>query len=191
MHSRTSSTHDPLRGDSARSDELILVDPLDRPIGTATKERAHWESLLHRAFSVVLLREHEGRMQTLLARRATCKYHAAGLWGNSCCSHPRAGEDLADAAHRRVREELGCGMSGAHEIGSFVYRAAFSNGLAEYEYDHVLLATIDGPLAPRIDEVDAIWWVDAAQLSELLLEYPRIFAPWALTVLPMALAHMA
>lgn len=81
-------------------------------------------------------------------------------------------------------------MGEAHEIGSFVYRAAFSNGLAEYEYDHVLLATIDGPLVPRIDEVDAIWWVDATQLSQLLCEYPRIFAPWALTVLPMALEHM-
>lgn len=190
MSRSTNASHDPLFADSARNDKLVLVDPLDHAIGTATKERTHWEGLLHRAFSVVLLREHDGATQVLLARRAACKYHAAGLWGNSCCSHPRVGEDLVSAAQRRMQEELGCTMRNVREIGSFVYRAAFANGLTEYEYDHVLLATLDGELAPRVDEVDATWWVDADELSRLLRTIPTAFAPWALTVLPMALAEL-
>lgn len=190
MDKMTSASDDPLYADLSRNDELILVDPLDHAIGSATKERAHWEGMLHRAFSVVLTREHDNTTQVLLARRAACKYHAAGLWGNSCCSHPRASEDLVCAARRRVHEELGCSMTDAREVGSFVYRAAFSNGLTEYEYDHVLLAAIEGKLQPHVNEVDAVWWVNTKKLSQLLCEHPTIFAPWALTVLPMALAHL-
>lgn len=187
----TPHTPDPLRDDPGRGDELILVDPWDLPVGTASKEVAHQEGLLHRAFSVVLTRTRLGRTEVLLARRAGGKYHAAGLWANSCCSHPRDGESILVAAHRRVREELGCGMgSDVREIGSFVYRAAFSNGLVEYEFDHVLLATPTSALTPRLSEVDATWWVDADKLGQLLRTQPGIFAPWAITVLPLALAHL-
>lgn len=48
---------DPLAGDPARDDKLVLVDGLDREVGTATKLQAHVEGLLHRAFSVVLVRD--------------------------------------------------------------------------------------------------------------------------------------
>ena len=77
--------------------------------------------------------------EVLLARRALGKYHSAGLWANSCCSHPRAGEKLLYAAYRRVHEELGCDAQGLREVGFFVYRAAFANGITEHEYDHVLV----------------------------------------------------
>ncbi len=36
-------------------DLLILVDSLDRPIGTAGKADAHRKGLLHRAFSVFIV----------------------------------------------------------------------------------------------------------------------------------------
>ena len=176
-----------LANDPARLDELVLVDALDREIGAATKEVAHMEGLLHRAFSVVIIREVNGETQVLLARRASCKYHCAGLWGNSCCSHPRVGEDLMQEAYRRVPEELGCAVRNLREIGSFMYRAEFANGLAEYEYDHVLVGSLEGEVAPPVDEVDAVWWVTAPKLVELLTSQPDLFAPWARTVLPMVL----
>ena len=80
---------DALANDPARNDRLILTDASDRSIGTATKEQAHRQGLLHRAFSVLLFRETETGREYLLSRRATEKYHSAGLWANSCCSHPR------------------------------------------------------------------------------------------------------
>jgi isopentenyldiphosphate isomerase len=44
----------------------------------------------------VQLRDRSGRL--LLQKRHIGKYHSGGLWSNTCCSHPRPGEDTAAAA---------------------------------------------------------------------------------------------
>ena len=181
----------PFATDAARDDELILVDALDRPLGQASKERCHREGLLHRAFSIVLVRDGAAGPELLLARRAPGKYHSSGLWANSCCSHPRAGERLMDAVERRVPEELGVRAQGLREIAAFVYRADFKDGLAEFEYDHVLLGACEGALAPEPTEVDATRWVGADELALELAEHPERFAAWAISVLPLALAALA
>ena len=181
--------HTALENDPARNDALILVDGADRQIGTASKEETHVKGLLHRAFSVVLVREGDDGPEYLLAQRAEGKYHSAGLWANSCCSHPRAGEELVQAAYRRVREELGCEALELREIAAFVYRAPFDNGLCEYEYDHVLLGSCAGEEAPDPSEVADTRWVSAETLARELAEVPEIFAPWAYTVLSLTLAH--
>lgn len=178
---------DPFSADPAREDRLILVDGLDRETGEATKERAHREGLLHRAFSAALLRGTGAGTEILLSRRAEDKYHCGGLWANSCCSHPRAGEALAEAAARRIREELGCGASGLREIGSFVYRASFPSGLWEYEYDHVLLGRCEGEPAPEPAEVSGTRWVSVPALADMLRREPALFAPWAFPVLSIVL----
>lgn len=176
--------------DSARNDQLILVDGLDRPIGTTSKERAHVDGLLHRAFSVVLTRSGAQGTELLLAQRAQGKYHSAGLWANSCCSHPRVGEEVIDAAYRRVIEELGCGAQDLVEIGAFAYRAEFANGLTEYEYDHVLIGTCAGTPSPDPSEASAVRWVTVDALAQELARHPERFAAWAFMVLSLALAHL-
>ena len=178
---------DAMSGDPAKDDLLILTDVLDRQVGTATKERAHREGLLHRAFSVVLYRDGEDGRRYLLSRRAAGKYHSAGLWANSCCSHPRDGEDTAEAARARVRTELGCGILDPAEIGSFVYRAVFPDGLTEYEFDHVLTGAVDGEPDPDPSEVAGVRWVTAEELEAWLADRPESFAPWAFNVLSLAL----
>ena len=170
--------------DPARDDELLLVDGLDRPVGTASKWRAHAEGLLHRAFSVVLVRMGETGPELLLSQRAEGKYHSAKLWANSCCSHPRAGENLEDAAYRRVREELGCEAIRLHEVGAFAYRAEFESGLAEHEYDHVFVGEMRGEVSPDPGEVAAVRWVSADELAAELAASPEHFCAWA----PMALS---
>ena len=180
--------------DAARDDMLILVDGLDREVGEATKELAHSEGLLHRAFSVVLVREGPGedgsKAEVLLAQRAEGKYHSGGLWANSCCSHPHVGEKTVDAAYRRTQEELGCTAEGLEEIGAFVYRAEFGSGLFEYEYDHVFVGRMAGDLDPDPDEVGGTRWVTADELARLLAEEPGMFCAWAFTVLSLALRHI-
>ena len=69
--------------------KLILVDMMDRPVGTGEKGEVHAKGLLHRAFSL-FLQDQEGRV--LLQQRAMGKYHSGGLWTNSCCSHPAPGD---------------------------------------------------------------------------------------------------
>ena len=183
----TAGNEEKLGQDPAKDDLLILVDEADRPVGTAPKERVHREGLLHRAFSIVLWREGPDGPEVLLSRRAACKYHSAGLWTNSCCSHPRSGEETIGAAARRIREELGCTVCGLQEIGAFVYRANFAAGLVEHEYDHVLLSCYEGDFEPNPDEIDAVRWISADALSEELLQAPEHLTAWAPSVLSMAL----
>jgi isopentenyl-diphosphate delta-isomerase len=90
-----------------REDQLILVDLMDRPQGSMGKLACHQQARLHRAFSLFLYREGGGALQLLLQRRARGKYHSGGLLANSVCSHPRVGEELADAVPRRLTQELG------------------------------------------------------------------------------------
>ena len=98
---------------------VILVDGMDRPVGTCGKLEAHLQGLLHRAISVFIFNS-KGEM--LLQQRAHSKYHSGGLWTNACCSHPRVGEDSLNAAHRRLFEEMGmhCDLK---KVFAFEYRA--------------------------------------------------------------------
>lgn len=176
--------------DSARNDELILVDGSDKQIATATKLQAHVDGLLHRAFSVLLVREGADGLELLLAKRSKMKYHSADLWANSCCSHPRAGEGTIDAAYRRVHEELGCEAQNLREIAAFAYRAVFDNGITEYEYDHVLVGTFAGALDLDPNEVSETRWVRPDELVQELVEQPDHFAAWAYTVFTLVMQNL-
>ncbi len=116
-------------------EQVILVDEQDNQIGLAPKMEAHIKGLLHRAFSIFIFDE-KGHL--LLQQRALEKYHSAGLWTNTCCSHPRNNETTIEAAQRRLQEEMGmtCRL---REIFSFVYRAELENELIEHEFDHVFI----------------------------------------------------
>lgn len=179
-----------LDADPARDDAMILVDGLDRQIGVASKTRVHVEGLLHRAFSVVLVRTGESGPEILLARRAEGKYHSAGLWANSCCSHPRDGEDTMAAAYRRVREELRCEAVGLRDIASFAYRTVFDGGLSEHEFDHVLVGKCEGAPDPEPTEVAEVRWVGAEDVADELARHPEHFAAWAPMVLSIALPEI-
>lgn len=179
--------NDLMAGDPARDDMLILVDGLDREVGVATKWQAHVEGLMHRAFSVVLMRDGEGGPELLLAKRSMHKYHSGGLWANSCCSHPRAGEGTIEAAYRRVREELGCDAVDLREVASFAYRAEFDNGLCEFEYDHVIVGRCEGQIVPDPYEASEVRWTDFESLAQELVSAPKEFAAWlpmVFTLLP-------
>jgi len=155
-------------------EEVILVDACDRPIGVAEKRVAHQSGLLHRAFSVIVY-DRVGRM--LLQQRARSKYHSGGLWSNTCCSHPRPGEETEQAAHRRLLEEMGfdCQLERVHE---FVYQVEFDNGLIEHEYDHVFIGSYDASPRHHPDEVEAWCWIDPLALERETARRPERFTYW-------------
>ena len=165
---------------------VLLVSPLDAPLGTCSKQQAHVEGKLHRAFSIFLLDENDN---ILLQRRALTKYHSGGLWTNACCSHP-VGEVLNDARVRLV-EELDV-EADVQEVGHFVYRHVFENGMTEYEFDHVLLGRISRstPLSPAPEEADAVEWMSAEELCRQLTEMPGKFTPWFITAAPIVLEYL-
>jgi isopentenyl-diphosphate delta-isomerase len=94
----------------------------------------------------------------LLQQRAKNKYHSGGLWTNTCCSHPKAGEMILPAAHRRLKEEMGfdCELS---ELFSFIYKAKLDNNFIEYEFDHILAGRFDGKPALNPKEVENAKWI--------------------------------
>ena len=156
-------------------ESVILVDERDRELGACAKLRAHEEGALHRAFSVFVF-DRRGRL--LIQKRAAAKYHSAGLWSNTACGHPRPGEATADAARRRLREEMGldCELRAAFE---FVYRAELEGALVEHEYDHVFVGAHDGgDPAPDPSEVEDWRWVGMDELRRELLEEPRRYSYW-------------
>ncbi|MCR4963445.1 MAG: isopentenyl-diphosphate Delta-isomerase [Firmicutes bacterium] len=166
-------------------DEIILVDALDRPAGSAEKMAAHRRPMLHRAFSIFL---YDGD-RILLQKRAAGKYHSGGLWGNSCCSHPRAGEELLPAAHRRLTEELSCDCP-LEEIGSFVYFHRFADDLFEYEYDHVLIGAYAGPVQADPREIEEVKWCAAEEIMAGLLSRPEEYCAWFRTAAPMVFRRL-
>ena len=153
--------------------DVILVNLHDEPVGTATKEEAHRRGDLHRAFSVFLY--HENRL--LIQQRAFHKYHSGGLWANTCCSHPRPGEELEDAVRRRLKEEAGIECE-VKEVFSFVYKHRFAEDLYEHEFDHVFLGVYDGAFIPNPEEVADFRWITFEELKADLADHPEKYAPW-------------
>lgn len=162
---------------------VVLVDASDRELGTMEKLEAHRRGVLHRAVSVVIF-DRSGRM--LLQRRASTKYHSPGLWANSCCSHPRAGELPLAAAHRRLAEEMGitCDLDAAF---AFCYDADVGAGLREHEYDHVFIGTSDAAPQPNPAEVAEWRFVDERTMRDELARWPERFTPW----FPILVRHLA
>lgn len=167
-------------------ESVVLVDEKNRAVGTMDKLQAHVEGRLHRAFSVFLI-DDTGRL--LLQQRAASKYHSAGLWTNACCSHPRLGESIAEAAARRLGEEMGI-VTALREGFSFIYRAELTNGLIEHELDHVLFGVWNGPATPNPDEVSDWRYMSIESLDLDLQQYPERYTAWLRACWEQVLNHL-
>lgn len=173
----------------AATEQVILVDHNDRPIGLKDKLEAHRQGLCHRAFSVFVFR----KMQTyelLLQQRAQKKYHTPNLWTNTCCSHPRLGETIVQAGERRLREELGITLF-LKSAGQFHYIAELNNGLTENEIDHVLVGFFDNQsIKPDPFEIQNHRWINIHTLQHELNLTPQKFTPWLGQAFSIALNYL-
>jgi isopentenyl-diphosphate delta-isomerase len=156
------------------NDSVVLVDADDMAVGTAAKLDAHRRGLKHRAISALV---HNSAGEFLLQRRSLAKYHSGGLWTNACCSHPYPGESTADAAKRRLAEEMGvtCALK---PLFRFSYRAEVPGGLIEDEVVHVFGGTHDGPVVPDPAEVGEWKWIALRDLDTDLRARPAAYTVW-------------
>ena len=155
-------------------EEVILVDKDDNQIGTEEKIKAHIDAKLHRAFSILIFNNNK---ELLLQQRALSKYHCPGLWTNTCCSHPRPGEETEDAAYRRLVEEMGF-KTGLQEIFSFIYEAKFDNNLTEHEVDHVFKGIYNTDPVINKEEVNDFKWIKLDDLIKDIEKQPENYTTW-------------
>ena len=153
---------------------VIYVDEQDRQIGTGEKLEAHQKGVLHRAISVFIF---NANGELMLQKRAKTKYHSAGLWANTCCSHPRPGEDTAAAAKRRLMEEMGLAADLRH-AGHLLYKVEFQNGLIEHEYDHMFIGESDAVPVLNPDEAEDWKWMSPEDVNEDIAIYPEKYSYW-------------
>ncbi len=157
------------------NEPLILVDENDVEVGHLAKADAHrGGGRLHRAFSLFVF-DLDGRL--LLQRRAAVKRLWPDFWSNTCCSHPRRGEDMEKAIHRRLNEELQLSCS-LEFLFKFQYQAQFDEEGAENELCSVFAGhTNDRPQFNR-SEISELRYVDPDALDLEMLSEPDAFTPW-------------
>lgn len=153
---------------------VILVDENDNPIGTMPKMEAHEKAMLHRAFSVFILNAND---EVLLQQRANDKYHSAGLWTNTCCSHPHPGEDTLGAARRRLKEEMGM-EADLQFVFKFMYKAPFDNLLTEHEIDHVFIGKTDQLPVINPEEVASYKHMKPEDIKLDMEQNPQSYTVW-------------
>lgn len=160
---------------SSETEPLILVDAEGREIGHASKADCHdGHGILHRAFSLFVFNE---RGELLLQQRSAGKRLWPGYWSNSCCSHPRKGEDMREATQRRLQQELGfrCAL---RYLYTFEYQADYGDLGAEHELCSVFLGRTAAPVRVNRNEVSAWRHVSPAELDREIQEDPDRFTPW-------------
>jgi len=157
------------------SEELILVDGNDVEVGYLNKGKCHdGEGTLHRAFSLFIFND-EGKL--LLQQRSEQKRLWPLYWSNSCCSHPRRGEVMQDAVHRRLYQELGM-RSELVFLYKFIYQARFENQGAEHEYCWVYAGKSSDSVRPNPNEVAAWRFLSPSEVNQDMARNPGAYSPW-------------
>lgn len=166
-------------------DRVVLLAQDGTAVGSAPRDSVHGaDTPLHLAFSTYLF-DADGRL--LLTRRALTKRTWPGVWSNSCCGHPKPGEAVAEAAQRRIGEELGVAAPQMRlVVPDFRYRAVDSSGVVEHELCPVYVGRIDpGDLRPDPAEIAEVTWVAWPAVVAAARTTPRLLSPWAVEQIPL------
>lgn len=163
------------RHTKAEAEQLILVDDADHEIGHLGKADCHLGGgVLHRAFSLFIF---NARDELLIQQRSAGKSLWPDYWSNSCCSHPRRGESMTAAIHRRLMEELGlhCALK---FLFKFKYQAQYNQTSAEHELCSVFYGRSNTPVHANREEITDWRWVALHELQALLGDPTQRYTPW-------------
>lgn len=161
--------------------KVTLVDLDDNEIGEASLIEAHRDpGLKHRAFSLVLYRRIENRIEILLQQRSSEKPAFPLFWTNTCCYNMVKGEEYLPRAVSRVHEEMGIVVSAESLkiLYKFSYYAPDIEGWCENELDTVIVGEWDGEVVLNPGEAADYKWVEINQLDEEIKNNPEIYSMW-------------
>jgi isopentenyl-diphosphate delta-isomerase len=162
-------------------EEIVFVNEDGTPTGeTGPKLESHTASTqLHLAFSCYIFRPSDNRF--LVTQRAKTKKVWPGVWTNSVCGHPKPGETVEEAIHRRAKDELGIQSikSITCVLPEYRYTTPPYNGIIENEFCPVYVAYVSADIKRNPEEVEEFRWVEWPEYVRMLTEgfYPMSF--WA------------
>lgn len=166
------------------SERVVLVDGSDRELGIVEVGQAHdGEGILHRAFTIYVF---DDRGRVMLQKRSARKRLWPSTWETSCSGHPEPGEDVVEAAGKRLRQELGFDAV-LTVAGRIVYQAKYGDVGSENELCYVLVGSFSGEPRPDPEEVEELHLVDPVVLLREISERSDGFAPWVPGSLKIAL----
>lgn len=115
--------------------------------------------------------------QLLIQRRADAERLWPGYWSNTCCSHPRRGERIETAIHRRLGEELNL-RSELQFLFKFRYQAQFDAEGGEHELCSVFAGRSDDVPVLNRHEIAELRYVAPDRLDAEMRMRPESFTPW-------------
>lgn len=159
------------------AEHVVLVDEKNNVLGTADKDTVHsFNTPLHRGFSVFLFNK-LGKL--LLQQRSHKKKTFPGVWSNSCCGHPHVGEEVGQAAKRRLGDELGIEVEDFEVVlPDFRYKAE-QDGLRENELCPVLVATTNQEPKINNEEVENTKWMSWEKFMIMVKKNDATLSSWA------------
>ena len=166
-------------------EQVVLLDKNNNKIGIGEKIRVHEQGKLHMAFSIFIF---NSKGELLLQKRSKNKYHSGGLWSNTCCSHPRPGENIEGAAHRRLKEEMGFDCE-LEKVFSFNYNIQLGN-LFENEFDCVFIGKFNGSPVINSEEAEDWKWISMDELKKELEKNPWDYSYWFKVAFPRIISFL-
>lgn len=160
-------------------EKVILVDEKNRPIGVTNKNTVHTKNTpLHRGFSLFLF---NSKKELLVTKRSQAKKTFPGVWTNTICGHPGPGENIIDAARRRLNEELKIKIEKIKikEIAPYRYRFADQNGILENEICPILVGYADITPKPQPQEAADWKWIKWGEFLKKIKKNPQRYSPWS------------
>jgi isopentenyl-diphosphate delta-isomerase len=160
---------------SMEKEEVVLVDEGNNVLGTMPKTDVHREETpLHRAFSVFIFNPDK---KLLLQQRSAKKKTWPLMWSNSCCGHPKLGENNIKAAKRRIKDELGMEVDHIEEVAPYRYKFSKDN-VMENEICPILVAFAKEEPKINKDEVESAEWIEWPVFLNEIKNNPKKYSPW-------------
>jgi isopentenyl-diphosphate delta-isomerase len=154
---------------------LIVVDENNNILDYNSKIECHrGDGILHRAFSIFIFNE---QGQLIVQKRSAQKLLWPLYWSNSCCSHPRKGETLDIAIHRRLNQELGLDTDLIY-LYKFQYQANFKDIGSENELCAVYIGKSDAHVQVNDNEIAEWRYIHPDALTREVVDHSENFTPW-------------
>ncbi|HIQ59645.1 MAG TPA: NUDIX domain-containing protein [Candidatus Merdivicinus intestinavium] len=160
------------------------------PIGTAPRETAHREGLLHAVVHCWVASRREGKTGLWFQQRARTKRDFPNYYDLAVGGHIGAGESRDEALWREMREEIGLEPTpGCLRYLGFTREELRLGGFFDREVGHVYLYEADCPAFAPGDEVDRMVWVPLEELVRKELEGAEATAAFTETGEPVRIGR--